>query len=119
MHILEALLRLRQAACHPALIDKTSAVQIDRDNAPSAKLDELEQRLDEIIDEGSKSLVFSQFTSMLALIRKRLDQRGIKYAYLDGQTKDRDAEVSRFQNDESVKVFLISLKAGGVGLNLL
>ena len=116
--VLEALLRLRQAACHPALIDKTSAVQIDRDNAPSAKLDELEQRLDEIIDEGSKSLVFSQFTSMLALIRKRLDQRGIKYAYLDGQTRNRKDVVQRFQTDPDLPVFLISLKAGGVGLNL-
>ncbi|MEO0474418.1 MAG: DEAD/DEAH box helicase [Planctomycetota bacterium] len=116
--VLEALLRLRQAACHPALIDKTSAVQIDRDNAPSAKLDELEQRLDEIIDEGSKALVFSQFTSMLALIRKRLDQRGIKYAYLDGQTRNRKDVVQRFQTDPDLPVFLISLKAGGVGLNL-
>lgn len=116
--VLEALLRLRQAACHPALIDKTAAVQIDRDNAPSAKLDELDQRLDEIIDEGSKALVFSQFTSMLALIRKRLDQRGIKYAYLDGQTRNRKDVVQRFQTDPDLPVFLISLKAGGVGLNL-
>ena len=116
--VLEALLRLRQAACHPALIDKTNAVQIDRDNAPSAKLDELEQRLDEIIDEGSKALVFSQFTSMLALIRKRLEQRGIKYAYLDGQTRNRKDVVQRFQTDPDLPVFLISLKAGGVGLNL-
>ena len=116
--VLEALLRLRQAACHPALIDKTSAVQIDRENAPSAKLDELEHRLDEIIDEGSKALVFSQFTSMLALIRKRLDQRGIKYAYLDGQTRNRKDVVERFQTDPDLPVFLISLKAGGVGLNL-
>ncbi|MEM1353722.1 MAG: DEAD/DEAH box helicase [Planctomycetota bacterium] len=116
--VLEALLRLRQAACHPALIDKTSAVQFDRENVPSAKLDELEQRLDEIIDEGSKALVFSQFTSMLALIRKRLDQRGIKYAYLDGQTRNRKDVVQRFQTDPDLPVFLISLKAGGVGLNL-
>lgn len=116
--VLEALLRLRQAACHPALIDKTNAVHIDRENAPSAKLDELEQRLDEIIDEGSKALVFSQFTSMLALIRKRLEQRGIKYAYLDGQTRNRKDVVERFQEDPELPVFLISLKAGGVGLNL-
>jgi len=116
--VLEALLRLRQAACHPALIDKTNAVQIDRDTAPSAKLDELETRLDEIIDEGSKALVFSQFTSMLSLIRKRLNQRGIKYAYLDGQTRNRKDVVQRFQTDPDLPVFLISLKAGGVGLNL-
>ena len=117
--VLEALLRLRQAACHPALIDKTAAaMHFDTQNAPSAKLDELEQRLDEIIDEGSKALVFSQFTSMLALIRKRLDERGIKYAYLDGQTRNRKDVVKRFQTDPDLPVFLISLKAGGVGLNL-
>ncbi|XAL98170.1 DEAD/DEAH box helicase [Phycisphaeraceae bacterium D3-23] len=117
--VLEALLRLRQAACHPALIDKTAAaMQFDTLNAPSAKLDELEQRLDEIIDEGSKALVFSQFTSMLGLIRKRLDERGIKYAYLDGQTRNRADVVKRFQTDPDLPVFLISLKAGGVGLNL-
>lgn len=117
--VLEALLRLRQAACHPALIDKTAAAAtFDTLNAPSAKLDELEQRLDEIIDEGSKALVFSQFTSMLGLIRKRLDERGIKYAYLDGQTRNRKDVVDRFQTDPDLPVFLISLKAGGVGLNL-
>jgi superfamily II DNA or RNA helicase len=117
--VLEALLRLRQAACHPALIDKTAAAaSFDTQGAPSAKLDELEQRLDEVIDEGSKALVFSQFTSMLGLIRKRLDERGIKYAYLDGQTRNRKDVVERFQEDPDLPVFLISLKAGGVGLNL-
>jgi len=117
--VLEALLRLRQAACHPALIDKTAAAgAMGTLDAPSAKLDELDQRLDEIIDEGSKALVFSQFTSMLALIRKRLDERGINYAYLDGQTRNRKDVVERFQSDPDLQVFLISLKAGGVGLNL-
>ncbi|MEM9416155.1 MAG: C-terminal helicase domain-containing protein [Planctomycetota bacterium] len=71
-----------------------------------------------MIDEGSKALVFSQFTSMLGLIRKRLDERGIKYAYLDGQTRNRKDVVKRFQDDPDLPVFLISLKAGGVGLNL-
>ena len=112
MMVLEALLRLRQAACHPALIDP------GREDLPSAKLDTLMEQLEELIDEGHKALVFSQFTSMLALARKRLDERGVRYAYLDGQTRDRRAEVQKFQEDESLQVFLISLKAGGLGLNL-
>lgn len=112
MHVLEALLRLRQAACHPALIDKR------RTDAPSAKLETLLARLGETCDEGHRALVFSQFTSFLAIVRKELDARGIAYEYLDGQTRDRRAAVARFQDDESCKLFLISLKAGGMGLNL-
>ena len=119
--VLEALLRLRQAACHPALIakaDLSTAAADGADSAPSAKLDELVDRLTEIIQEGGKSLVFSQFTSMLALVKERLDKLGIAYCYLDGKTRDRKAEVEKFQTDESIPVFLISLKAGGTGLNL-
>lgn len=112
MHILEALLRLRQAACHPALVDKT------RGDEPCAKLDALIPSLQEVAAEGHKSLVFSQFTSFLALVRERLDAEGIKYEYLDGRTRDRAARVDRFQNDVDCPVFLISLKAGGHGLNL-
>ena len=112
IQILEALLRLRQAACHPALIDKS------RIDEPSAKLDTLMDRLEEIADEGHKALVFSQFTSFLAIVRKRLDKRKVKYEYLDGKTKDRQARVENFQSDPKLKLFLISLKAGGVGLNL-
>lgn len=112
IQILEALLRLRQAACHPALIDKT------REKDPSAKLDMLLPRLAEIVDEGHKALVFSQFTSFLSIVKKRLDKDKVKYEYLDGKTKDRQARVDRFQSDPDCKVFLISLKAGGVGLNL-
>jgi len=112
MHILEALLRLRQAAIHPGLIDPKHA------DKPGAKMDLLFEQLREIIDEGHKALVFSQFTSMLALLRRRLDGENIRYEYLDGQTKDRSAPVERFQKDSDVKLFLISLKAGGLGLNL-
>jgi superfamily II DNA or RNA helicase len=112
IQILEALLRLRQAACHPALIDKTRAPD------PSAKLDTLLPRLAEIAGEGHKALVFSQFTSFLAIVKKRLDKDKINYEYLDGKTKDRQARVDRFQSDPDCKLFLISLKAGGVGLNL-
>lgn len=112
MHVLEALLRLRQAACHPALLDKGS-----QEDA-FAKLDVLVPQLDELIQEGHKSLVFSQFTSMLSIVKKHLDQRGIQYAYLDGQTRKRKQVVEQFQNDPETSVFLISLKAGGLGLNL-
>jgi len=110
--VLEALLRLRQAACHPGLIDPKRA------DEPSAKLDSLMDRLADIIDEGSKALVFSQFTSMLALVKPRLDKMGIKYNYLDGQTRNRRDIVKQFQEDKSNSLFLISLKAGGFGLNL-
>jgi len=115
--VLEALLRLRQAACHPALINK-EGVDTGDENTPSAKLDTLSDMLSEVIDGGQKALVFSQFTSMLALVRKRLDTLGIRYAYLDGQTRNRKQVVEQFQEDPDIQVFLISLKAGGVGLNL-
>ena len=76
------------------------------------------ERLVEIIDEGHKVLVFSQFTSFLAIVRERLDQASMMYEYLDGKTRDRQAHVERFQNDPACKLFLVSLKAGGTGLNL-
>lgn len=112
MLVLEALLRLRQAALHPGLIDPTRIPE------GSAKLDMLVDRLTEIIGSGHKALVFSQFTSMLAIVRDSLDKLGIKYEYLDGKTRDRQQHVERFQNDETCKLFLVSLKAGGLGLNL-
>jgi SNF2 family DNA or RNA helicase len=112
LHVLEALLRLRQAACHPALVDPRRAEDA------SAKLDLLIPRLVETLEEGHKALVFSQFTSFLALLRTRLDARHIAYEYLDGRTKDREQRVEHFQNDPTCGLFLISLKAGGVGLNL-
>jgi SNF2 family DNA or RNA helicase len=112
IQILEALLRLRQAACHPGLIDKT------RVDESSAKLDMLLPRLTEATEEGHKALVFSQFTSLLSIVRRKLDAEGIAYEYLDGKTKDRQARVDRFQSDPNIRLFLISLKAGGVGLNL-
>lgn len=112
MHVLEALLRLRQAACHPALVDQQQA------KAGSAKFEVLLESLAEVVDEGHKVLVFSQFTSLLALLKPALDARGLVYEYLDGQTRDRQAAVERFQNDPACPLFLISLKAGGLGLNL-
>ncbi|MCA9201351.1 MAG: SWF/SNF helicase family protein, partial [Planctomycetales bacterium] len=83
-----------------------------------SKLEVLCPHLEELIEEGHKSLVFSQFTSMLAIVRKHLDERGVKYAYLDGQTRKRKQVVEQFQSDPETHVFLISLKAGGLGLNL-
>jgi superfamily II DNA or RNA helicase len=112
IQILEALLRLRQAAIHPGLLDK------DRVSEPSAKLDMLLPRVLEVIEEGHKTLVFSQFTGMLAILRRHLDREGVPYEYLDGKTRDRQTCVERFQTDPACKLFLISLKAGGVGLNL-
>lgn len=112
IQVLEALLRLRQAACHPGLIDAR------KKHFPSAKFDALMPQLLEVAEENHKAIVFSQFTSLLALLIPKLDEAKISYAYLDGQTTDRQAAVNRFQTDDSCKVFLVSLKAGGVGLNL-
>ncbi|WP_183742437.1 MULTISPECIES: DEAD/DEAH box helicase [unclassified Janthinobacterium] len=111
--ILEALLKLRQVCCDPRLVagaGKKSA-------APSAKLLELMEMLASLLADGRKVLVFSQFTSMLALIEEQLRERGIAYALLTGDTRDRTAQVTTFQQG-AVPLFLISLKAGGVGLNL-
>ena len=110
--VLEALLRLRQAACHPGLIDP------QRGDEPCAKLDTLLPLLEDVLSQGSKALVFSQFTSFLAILRRRLEGAGIVYEYLDGQTSDRERRVRRFQDDPDCPVFLVSLKAGGLGLNL-
>jgi SNF2 family DNA or RNA helicase len=112
MQVLEALLRLRQVACHPGLIDETW------EDAGSAKLESLFEQVSEVLDEGHKCLVFSQFTSLLAYVRRHLEEQGVPYAYLDGQTRNRGEVVEHFQTDPDCNIFLISLKAGGVGLNL-
>jgi superfamily II DNA or RNA helicase len=112
LRILEGLLRLRQAACHPGLLDRS------RSEEPSAKLKVLLALLSEIGEAGNKALVFSQFTTLLGIVRKRLEARGIAYEYLDGRVRDRAKRVERFQSDPGCRLFLISLKAGGVGLNL-
>ncbi|HEY0370306.1 MAG TPA: DEAD/DEAH box helicase, partial [Chthoniobacterales bacterium] len=109
MQMLVGLLRLRQVCCDLRLVT---------DKAGSAKLELLDELLEEAIDGGHRVLVFSQFVSMLALIRERLDADKIAFSYLDGSTKDRQSVVDRFQNDANIPVFLMSLKAGGVGLNL-
>ena len=112
IEVLEALLRLRQAACHPGLINPAVTTE------PSAKLEMLMPSIAEVVEEGHKVLVFSQFTSFLAIVRDRLDQEKLVYEYLDGRTRNRAAKVERFQTDPDCPIFLISLKAGGLGLNL-
>ncbi len=111
--ILGALLKLRQVCCDPRLLGLDTAQGVE----DSAKTDALFELLDEMLPQGRKVLIFSQFARMLALISQRLAARGVAHAHLTGQSRDRQAEVDRFQNGE-VDVFLISLKAGGTGLNL-
>jgi len=111
--ILDALLKLRQVCCDPRLLDLADAPAAKE----HAKLDLLMEMLPELLAEGHRVLIFSQFTSMLELIAKALDKADIGHVLLTGQTHDREAAVQRFQSGE-VPVFLISLKAGGVGLNL-
>ena len=112
IHVLEALLRLRQAACHSGLVDPK------RKTAGSVKLDALVEHLESLSAEGHKALVFSQFTSLLALVEERLRAAKMAYEYLDGSTPRREERVAHFQTDPACPVFLISLKAGGIGLNL-
>ncbi|MBF0197998.1 MAG: SNF2 helicase associated domain-containing protein [Planctomycetes bacterium] len=113
LKVIESLLRLRQAACHPNLIDPNLSV-------PSTKLNYMMTSLLEAISEGHKILVFSQFVKMLEIVIRELRKEKINFTYLHGQTpiKRREEKVHEFQNDPSISVFLISLKAGGVGLNL-
>ncbi|MAG58310.1 MAG: hypothetical protein CMJ83_18645 [Planctomycetes bacterium] len=112
LHVLEALLRLRQVACHPGLVDPALR------GAASGKIDLLCDELSQVAGSGHKALVFSQFTGLLGIVRERLDAEELTYAYLDGKTRDREAPVTRFQEDAACPLFLISLKAGGHGLNL-
>jgi len=111
---LTQLLRLRQTCCDPRLVEATAPPEW------SAKLAAFRELLDEIVDEGHRVLVFSQFTSLLKLLRAELDETNVPYAYLDGSMspKARQAAVDTFQSDDSIPVFFLSLKAGGTGLNL-
>jgi SNF2 family DNA or RNA helicase len=111
--VLDALLKLRQTCCDPRLLSLDIAKQVNA----SAKLEMLMEMLPEMIEEGRKILIFSQFVKMLVIIEQELQQHGIKYTKLTGQTKKRDEAINAFQEGQ-VDVFLISLKAGGVGLNL-
>jgi non-specific serine/threonine protein kinase len=111
LKILEGLLRLRQIAIHPTLVD-------GKYKGEAPKFEILLETLETLQAENHKALVFSQFVEVLKLLRSELDERKIKYVYLDGKTQDRQVRVDTFQNDPNYPFFLISLKAGGVGLNL-
>jgi superfamily II DNA or RNA helicase len=108
---LEALLRLRQAACHPSLVPGQTA-------EGSSKIERLLEQLEEAAADGHKALVFSQWTSLLDLVEPHLEARGIRFTRLDGSTRDRGSVVAAFQDDAGPPVMLVSLKAGGTGLNL-
>ena len=110
-HFLTSLLRLRQICCHPRLLKEDS-------KAASAKTEALLEQLEPLMDEGQKVLVFSQFVAMLNLLRPELEQRNWPLFYLTGSTENRGELVQSFQEAEGPAVFLISLKAGGFGLNL-
>jgi len=112
--VLDALLKLRQVCCHPQLLKQESAQSVS-DSAKTAFL--MDELLPELIDEGRRILIFSQFTEMLALIEARLKKDGIRHVKLTGSTRDRETPIQEFQAGK-VPVFLISLKAGGAGINL-
>ena len=124
--ILALLMRLRQVSCHLALLkeyrEKNPPGRARSPSGPppdlSGKLEVFFEMLDEAMDGGHRVLVFSQFVTMLTILRNELEARGIRYCYLDGSTKDRLGECRTFNTDESIPLFLISLHAGGTGLNL-
>ena len=111
MLLLQGLTKLRQIANHPKLTDPEY-------KGDSGKMDDILIMMENALAEDHKILIFSQFVKHLTIVRALIDERGIDYCYLDGSTKNREAQVERFQNDDNVRLFLISLKAGGLGLNL-
>lgn len=111
MEVLELILRLRQHCCHPRLLDPSY-------EGEARKFSQVLSDVEEVITSGHKVLVYSQFTSVLQLFQQQFQERGWNYVYLDGSTRDRETPVLQFQTNPNVSIFLISLKAGGVGLNL-
>lgn len=111
--VLDALLKLRQICCHPPLLKSEDTKKI----TASAKLEALTELIENLLQEGRRIVIFSQFVEMLKVIEKTLQKKGISYSMLTGQTKDRATVVNQFQEGQT-EIFLISLKAGGVGLNL-
>jgi SNF2 family DNA or RNA helicase len=112
--ILSLILRLRQICCHPEL----AGIDLKHRIGISAKTDLFKEMLQELLSSGHRVLIFSQFVQMLGILRDHLDKEKIVYEYMDGQTKDRHKRVDHFNNDPKVQVFLLSLKVGGLGLNL-
>ncbi|MCE2982375.1 MAG: DEAD/DEAH box helicase [Parachlamydia sp.] len=115
LEVLEAILRLRQLCCHPLL---TSALLDEEETPSSAKFEFLQQDLETLVEEGQKVLIYSQFTSMLQLMASFARSQGWPFGYLDGSSTNREKIVHAFQNDSDQLLFFVSLKAGGVGLNL-
>lgn len=111
IQVLQGLIKLRQIANHPSMIDESY-------EGDSGKFEDVVHTLSNVLDGGHKVLIFSQFVKQLNIYRQYFEQKGIKYAYLDGSTQNRGEVVKRFQEDAKTQVFLISIKAGGVGLNL-
>ena len=114
IHVLATLTRLKQICCHPAIFAKETPEPGD-----SAKYDMLLELLETLIEGGHKTVIFSQYTKMLKIMRNDFDRKGIRYSYLDGTTKNRLEIVDEFNNDPNIPIFLVSLKAGGTGLNLV
>ncbi len=111
LKILEGITKLRQVCLHPKMVDPEYT-------GGSAKFDLLMMEVEKVISEGHKVLIFSSFTKMLAIVKEDLEKKGVKYSYLDGASRNREAIVEEFQNCEEARPFLISIKAGGVGINL-
>lgn len=112
--ILTALLRLRQVCCHPELLGPN----FQKREIVSGKMEAFQDLVTEVLSEGHRILVFSQFVEMLSLLRLWLDEEKIAYEYLDGRTRRREERIKRFNSDPSIPIFLVSLRAGGTGLNL-
>lgn len=113
IHVLATLTRLKQICCHPAIFAKEKA-----ENGDSAKYDMLIELLQTLMEGGHKTVIFSQYTRMLNIIREDLQRMGVRFEYLDGSSKNRTSIVKKFNDDQTIPVFLVSLKAGGTGLNL-
>lgn len=111
MHLLQGLTKLRQIANHPQMVNEEYSGE-------SGKFSDVYHTLEGTLGKGHKVLIFSQFVKHLSIFREKFDKEGIKYSYLDGQTQNRQEVVDEFRNSEEIQVFLISIKAGGVGLNL-
>ncbi|OEK02753.1 helicase SNF2 [Roseivirga sp. 4D4] len=109
--LLQGLTKLRQIANHPKMVEEDF-------EGDSGKLEDIRYMIESALSEGHKILIFSQFVKHLTIVRKYFDDKGLQYSYLDGTTKDRQGQVDAFQNNKDIKLFLISLRAGGLGLNL-
>ncbi|MBN4066832.1 SNF2 helicase associated domain-containing protein [Simkania negevensis] len=113
IHILATLTRLKQICCHPAIFAQETVKRTD-----SSKFDLLIELLTSLVEGGHKTVIFSQYTKMLAIMREELESMGMQFCYLDGSSKNRLDIVKKFNNDPAIPIFLVSLKAGGTGLNL-